>query len=86
MVQAAGNEAPGSEAFQPASFAFDPESEAEVARHIAKYPPGRQASAVLPLLWIVQAADAPRDRQRLGAAGGDGYGGATPQHGADPRL
>lgn len=39
---------------QPATFTFDAESEAEVARHIAKYPPGRQASAVIPLLYIVQ--------------------------------
>ncbi len=44
----------GHEAYQPASFAFDAESEAEIAVHIAKYPPGRQASAVIPLLYIVQ--------------------------------
>ena len=44
------------EAFaQPAGFAFDPASEGEIARVIAKYPPGRQASAVLPLLYIAQA-------------------------------
>ncbi len=42
------------EVAQPATFAFDAESEAEAARHIAKYPPGRQASAVLPLLYLVQ--------------------------------
>jgi len=35
-------------------FAFTPETEAEAARHIAKYPPGRQASAVMPLLWLAQ--------------------------------
>jgi NADH-quinone oxidoreductase subunit E len=39
---------------QPASFAFDAESEAEIAKTIAKYPPGKQASGVLPLLWIAQ--------------------------------
>ncbi len=39
---------------QPTTFAFDAESEAEAARHIAKYPPGRQASAVIPLLYLVQ--------------------------------
>jgi len=38
----------------PASFAFDTQSETEIARTVAKYPPGRQASAVLPLLWLVQ--------------------------------
>ncbi len=39
---------------QPELFSFDAESETEIARNIAKYPPGRQASAVLPLLYIVQ--------------------------------
>jgi NADH-quinone oxidoreductase subunit E len=39
---------------QPASFSFDAESEAQVARHIAKYPPSRQASAVIALLYTVQ--------------------------------
>ena len=40
---------------QPVHFAFDAESEAEIATHMAKYPPGRQASAVIPLLYVVQA-------------------------------
>ena len=40
---------------QPDSFAFDAQSQAEVDRHIAKYPPGKQASAVLPLLYVAQA-------------------------------
>ncbi|MBN8890662.1 MAG: NAD(P)H-dependent oxidoreductase subunit E [Rhodospirillales bacterium 70-18] len=39
---------------QPASFTFDAESMAQVERHIAKYPPGKQASAVLPLLDLAQ--------------------------------
>jgi len=39
---------------QPAHFEFDAESEAEIARHVAKYPPGRQASAVIPVLYIAQ--------------------------------
>jgi NADH-quinone oxidoreductase subunit E len=54
MTEDIGNGSPGSEDFQPASFAFDAESQTEVERNIAKYPPGRQASAVLPLLWIAQ--------------------------------
>jgi len=33
---------------------FSPAVEAEVARHIAKYPPERKRSAMLPLLFIVQ--------------------------------
>ena len=36
---------------QPASFAFTAENEAWCAEQIKKYPPGRQASAVIPLLW-----------------------------------
>lgn len=38
----------------PARFAFDAESEALIPAILAKYPPGRQASAVLPLLYIAQ--------------------------------
>ncbi len=44
----------GREDYQPESFAFDAESEAEIARAIAKYPPAKKASAVLPLLWQAQ--------------------------------
>jgi NADH-quinone oxidoreductase E subunit len=39
---------------QPASFAFTPDNLAKAKAHIAKYPPGRQASAVLPLLDLAQ--------------------------------
>jgi NADH-quinone oxidoreductase subunit E len=39
---------------QPASFAFSPDNLAKAKAHIAKYPPGRQASAVLPLLDLAQ--------------------------------
>jgi NADH-quinone oxidoreductase subunit E len=39
---------------QPASFAFTPDNEAWAKKEIAKYPPGRQASAVLALLWRAQ--------------------------------
>lgn len=39
---------------QPASFAFTPENLAEAQKHIAKYPQGRQQSAVMPLLTIAQ--------------------------------
>ena len=41
-------------AVQPASFNFTPENEAWCAKQIAKYPEGRQASAVLSLLWRAQ--------------------------------
>jgi NADH-quinone oxidoreductase E subunit len=39
---------------QPGNFAFDERSEAEIAHLVTKYPPGRQASAVLPALYVVQ--------------------------------
>jgi NADH-quinone oxidoreductase E subunit len=39
---------------QPASFAFDEQSEAELAMLIARYPAGKQASAVIPGLYEVQ--------------------------------
>jgi NADH-quinone oxidoreductase subunit E len=39
---------------QPASFVFDAESEAEIAKVLARYPADRKASGVIPLLWIVQ--------------------------------
>jgi NADH-quinone oxidoreductase E subunit len=50
---------------QPATFSFTPENLAWAQKVIAKYPPGRQASAVLPLLdraqrqhhnWLPRAA------------------------------
>ncbi len=36
---------------QPESFAFTPANQAWAADQIAKYPEGRQASAMIPLLW-----------------------------------
>jgi NADH-quinone oxidoreductase E subunit len=39
---------------QPASFEFTPENLVEAKRIIAKYPAGREASAVLPLLYVAQ--------------------------------
>jgi NADH-quinone oxidoreductase E subunit len=39
---------------QPASFEFTPENLEKAKHHIAKYPSGRQASAVLPLLDLAQ--------------------------------
>ncbi|MFG1289037.1 NADH-quinone oxidoreductase subunit NuoE [Xanthobacter versatilis] len=41
---------------QPESFDFTPELEAIAQKLIAKYPEGRQASAVVPLLWETQKA------------------------------
>ena len=39
---------------QPESFAFRPETLETARWWISKYPPGRQASACVPLLWLVQ--------------------------------
>jgi len=39
---------------QPASFGFTPESLEKARWWIGKFPPGRQQSAVIALLWIVQ--------------------------------
>src|SRR3954452_10379621 len=47
--------APNGSAFkQPDSFAFDAESEAEIAWIVTKYPAGKQANAVLPGLYVAQ--------------------------------
>ncbi|MGI8839443.1 MAG: NADH-quinone oxidoreductase subunit NuoE [Caulobacteraceae bacterium] len=39
---------------QPASFAFAPEKLEEARGWMARFPEGRQQSAVIPLLWLVQ--------------------------------
>jgi NADH-quinone oxidoreductase subunit E len=39
---------------QPSSFEFTPENKVWAEKEIAKYPPGRQASAVIALLWRAQ--------------------------------
>ncbi len=39
---------------QPPSFAFTPENQRWAEAEMRKYPPGRQASAVIPLLWRAQ--------------------------------
>ena len=39
---------------QPDSFAFSPETMKQVNWWLAKYPPERKASAVIPIMWLVQ--------------------------------
>ncbi|HYZ80274.1 MAG TPA: NAD(P)H-dependent oxidoreductase subunit E [Solirubrobacteraceae bacterium] len=39
---------------EPADFVFDAESEAQIGTILKRYPPGKQASAVIPLLYLVQ--------------------------------
>jgi NADH-quinone oxidoreductase subunit E len=39
---------------QPTEFAFDAESEAAVEKIVRRYPPGKQASAVIPVLYVAQ--------------------------------
>jgi NADH-quinone oxidoreductase subunit E len=40
--------------YSPRSFAFSPDNLAWAKQTIAKYPAGKQASAVIPLLWRAQ--------------------------------
>ncbi|SEN39698.1 NADH dehydrogenase subunit E [Pseudorhodobacter antarcticus] len=42
---------------QPATFAFTPANQQWAAGQISKYPEGRQASAIIPLLWRAQEQD-----------------------------
>jgi NADH-quinone oxidoreductase subunit E len=42
------------ESIQPATFAFSPENQAWAEGVIARYPEGRQQSAVIPILWRAQ--------------------------------
>ncbi len=39
---------------QPESFAFTPENRKWAEAQVSKYPPGREASAIIPLLWRAQ--------------------------------
>ena len=39
---------------EPASFAFDAESEAQIEKILKRYPAGKEASATIPLLYVVQ--------------------------------
>ena len=54
MAEDVGDGSKAEELPQPAFFVFDQASEAEIAKVLAKYPPGRQASGVIPLLYIAQ--------------------------------
>lgn len=54
MAEDIGDGSTSEEVPQPADFAFDAASEAEIARIVVKYPPGRQMSAVIPLLYVAQ--------------------------------
>ena len=42
---------------QPTSFAFQPETLEKAKWWIAKFPQGRQQSAVIPILWLIQKQD-----------------------------
>lgn len=39
---------------EPTTFTFDAESEAQIAKILPRYPAGKQASAVMPLLYVAQ--------------------------------
>ncbi len=54
MVDNIANGSAGKDFVQPTHFAFDDESNSEIEKVLAKYPPGKQASGSLPLLFIAQ--------------------------------
>ncbi len=57
------------EALQPKSFAFSAANENWVTEQIAKYPSGRQASAVIPLLWRAQEQEGWVSQKAIEAVG-----------------
>lgn len=44
----------GPEQTEPTEFTFDAESEAAIERIVRRYPAGKQASAVIPVLYVLQ--------------------------------
>ena len=54
MAEDIGDGSTGQEIPQPTQFEFDAQSDSVIERILAKYPEGRQASAVIPLLDIAQ--------------------------------
>lgn len=54
---------------QPESFAFTPENAAWCEEQMRKYPPGRQASAVIPILWRGQEQEGWVTRPMIEAVG-----------------
>ena len=55
---------------QPDSFAFTPANQAWAEAQITKYPPGRQASAIIPLLWRAQEQEGWLSRPAIEAVAG----------------
>ena len=53
-----GHAPSGAPAEQPERFAFDAQSDAEIATILARYPEGREASAVIPLLYVAACKSA----------------------------
>jgi len=54
MTETIGTAPAGQDVHQPAHIEFDEASEAAIVAAIAKYPPGKQASAVIQALYIAQ--------------------------------
>ena len=55
---------------QPERFAFTPENAAWCEQQMLKYPPGRQASAVIPILWRGQEQEGWVTRPMIEVVGG----------------
>ncbi len=66
---------------QPKTFAFNKKNDEWAKKQITKYPEGRQASAVIPLLWQAQKAI-----RRLVAGSSDPLCRGLSRHGAYPRA
>ncbi|APH54598.1 NADH-quinone oxidoreductase chain E [Granulibacter bethesdensis] len=54
MADVNGGSDVGREPWQPVEFSFDAQSEQQIESILAKYPPARRASAVMPLLDLAQ--------------------------------
>ena len=54
---------------QPAGFSFSPENASRAKRAVAKFPAGKQASAVIQLLWFAQEQDGWVSRPAIEAVG-----------------
>ena len=71
---------------QPEHFDFDAESEKALAAIVKRYPPGKQASAVIPALYLVQRQMGRQTGSAWVPRMAHGRGGAAARHAADPRL
>ena len=58
---------------QPSNFAFTPDNLAWAEAQITKYPEGRQASAIIPLLWRAQEQEGWLTRKAIETVAGPDF-------------